>query len=156
MKKSSLILLLIIASCSKEDNRVTSYLDSFATDIYFGEEVFTGNYHDFYGLWKALGSWGGWGSYSEPSFDFFEIKPFGIYGFVVNDTLFEYGKITPNTDIIDNYVGLPVKLVPEYTSGERPNSFRSTMYFELVRIDTLSICSGSIVGIQFLFSREKK
>jgi hypothetical protein len=155
MKKSFLILILILASCSKEDNGVTSYLDSFDTDIYFDEEVFTGNYHDFYGLWKALGSWSGWGSYSEPSFDFFEIKPFGIYGFVVNDTPFEYGKIAPNTDIAPNFPGLPVKLDPEYASGKR-TFYRSTMYFELVRKDTLSVADGFIDGRQFLFSRIKK
>ena len=155
MKKSCLVLLLILSSCSKEDEGVTSYLESFPTEKYFDEDVFSSSYQDFYGLWKALGSWGGWNGYYEPDFDFLEIKPFGIYGFVRNDTLFEYGKITPNTDIMDNYIGLPVKLDPEYSSGDRPNSFRSTMYFELVRIDTLSVSNGSIVSIQFLFLREK-
>ena len=153
MKKSFIILLLLLSSCSKED-RVTSYLDSFAIDKYFDKEVFSESYLGFYGLWKALGAWGGWGGYSEPDFIFLEIKPFGIYGFIRNDSLIEYGKISPNTDIVDNFVGIPVKLDPVYTSGKHPN-FGSSMYIELVRKDTLGVYSGFIDGVTFIFSRVK-
>jgi hypothetical protein len=155
MRKSILILLLILSSCSKEDNRVTSYLDSFATDIYFNEEVFTGNYQDFYGLWKVFEASGGWSGFFEPDFDFLEIKPFGIYGFVRNDTLYEYGKITPNYDILPNFPGLPVKLEPEYTLRKHP-TFGSTMYFEMVRKDTLCVSAGIADGVSFVFNRNKK
>jgi len=89
MKRSIITLLFILCSCSKEEN-VTSYLDSFATNKYFEQEVFSSSYLEFYGLWKALGSWGGWSGYSEPTFDYLEIKPFGIYGIVKNDILVEY------------------------------------------------------------------
>ena len=154
MKKSFIILLLLLSSCSKEDNGVTSYLDSFATDKYFDKEVFSDSYLGFYGLWKNLGSWGGWSGYSKPNFDFLETKPFGIYGFIRNDSLIEFGKISPNTGIVDNFIGIPVKFEPVYISGIRPN-FGSSMYVELVRKDTLGVYDGFIDGVTSLFSRVK-
>jgi len=152
MRRLIIVLLLVIFSCSKEEN-ITSYLDSFAANTYFEEEVFSDNYLGFYGLWKALGSWGGWSGYSEPTFDFLEIKPYGIYGIIKNNILVEYGNISPN-NITPSFPGLPVIINPQYSTGEI-TVFRSNMYFELVRPDTLSIADGLIDGRQFIFSRIK-
>jgi hypothetical protein len=154
MKKSFLILLLVLSSCSEEDN-VVSFLDSFATNKYFNDEVFSGDYQDFYGLWKVSEAYGGWSGFFEPDFDFLEIKPFGIYGFVRNDTLYEYGKITPNYDITPNFPGLPVKIEPEFTLDKHP-TFGSTMYFEMVRKDTICVSAGIADGVSFVFNRIKK
>ena len=154
MKKSCLILLLILLSCTKEDNKVYSYLDSFPANKYFDTEVLTGNYQVFYGLWKAIGAYSGWGGSFKPNFDFLEIKPSGIYGFVRNDTLIEYGKITPNTDIIPNFPGLPVILDPEYDLNN-DSKVRYNMYFELVRKDTLGVYDGYYDGVSILFARSK-
>jgi hypothetical protein len=153
MKKSILFLLLLVLACTKDD-KVTSFLDSFNKNKYFDEEVLIGDYQNFYGLWKVIDGYGGWSGYFKPDFDFLEIKQYGIYGVVRNDTLIEYGKIFPN-EIEDNFVGIPVKLDPEYYS-QKYSTFRSTMYFEICRTDTLCIYNGLVEGISYSFNRIKK
>jgi hypothetical protein len=153
MKKTFVILLLILTFCTKED-QVTSFLESFPADKYFNEEVFSNDYLGFYGMWKDLGSWGGWSGYSKPRFDFMEIKPFGIYGIIRNDSLLEYGKIYPNISIVNQFSAIAIKLDPEYTS--KNINIGTNMYIEIIKKDTLGISDGFIDGIEYLFSRVKK
>jgi hypothetical protein len=152
MKKTLIILLLILTFCTKED-QVTTYLESFPTDKYFNEEIFSNDYLGFYGMWKDLGSWGGWSGYSKPRFDFLEIKPFGIYAIVRNDTILEYGKIYPNIGLANHFAAIAIKLDPEYIKASR--NIGANMYIELKK-DTLAINDGFIDGIGYLFSRVKK
>ncbi len=148
-----IIFILIFSSCSEKDYERTSHLDSLNREKYFKEEVLTGNYQDLYGTWKAFSVFGGWSGYSEPDFDYLEIKPFGIYGLVRNDTLFEYGEISPDTfDVKPYFQGYQVKLDADFLLGKY-RYFGSNRYFDLLRNDTLAIYDGFIDGVTYSFKR---
>jgi hypothetical protein len=150
-----LIIILILSSCSKKESERTSHLDSLNRDKYFNTEVLTGSYQDLYGTWKAFNVFGGWSGNSEPDFDYLEIKQFGIYGLVRNDTLFEYGKISPDTfDIKPYFPGYQVRLEPDSLSGIYP-FFGSNRYFDLPGKDTLAIYDGLYDGVTYSFKRVK-
>ena len=156
MKKHLIILFaLILSSCTKKDGERATYLDSLNKEKYFSEEVLSGNYQELYGLWKAYNLYGGWSGYSKPDINYLEIKPFGIYGFVRDNTLIEYGKISPNVfDLKPYFPGYQVKLESDYTSGKN-SIFGLFRYFNVIRKDTLTICDGMIDGQTYYFNRVK-
>jgi hypothetical protein len=150
----TIIALLILSSCSKEDEKSLN-LDSFKREKYFNDEVLTGDSHNLYGLWKAYNVFGGWSGYSKPDFDYLEIKPYGIYGIIRNDTLLEYGKISQDTfDAQPYFDGFQVKVEPDYMLGPY-SRFGGDQYFNLVKNDTLAIGWGMVDGITISFSRIK-
>ena len=155
--KTCLLLLsiLIFSSCTKNDDEKKGYLNSFRNDKYFNQEVFMDSYRDLYGLWEAYSVFGGWSGYSEPDFDYLEMKPFGIYGLIRNDTLFEYGKISQDIFDLNHYFpGNQVKLVADYKEGAY-SRLASYKYFDIVRKDTLTIYDGLIDGTSIIFKRVK-
>lgn len=149
----SVVALLFLTSCSKEEV-VNSYLESLSSDKYFSEEVLTDSSENLYGVWKAFGTYGGWSGFSKPDFDYLEIKPFGIYGLIRNDTLFEYGKILSYTfDSLRYNMGHQIKLEPEYKLGQYYR-FEGNSYFS-VQNDTLFIGDGFIDGVSIGLRRSK-
>jgi len=87
------ILLFGLLSCEKESN-VRFHLDSIDSHKYYSEEIIPTDYQKIYGKWRLYKVSGGFhGTGYEPDYDYLEIKNFGIYGLVRNDSLFEYGKI---------------------------------------------------------------
>ena len=126
---------MLFAACKKEEFKST-YLDSLSSDKYFNNEVLTGDSQNLYGLWKAYSVFGGWSGYSKPDFDYMEIKPYGIYGIIKNDSLLEYGKISQRTfDAKPYFSGFQVTLEPDYKIGQY---FRlgGNQYFYLFKKDT--------------------
>lgn len=97
------LVLVSITSCKKITDKASLKLkiDTIKGDTYYKSEIFNHKYQSLYGNWSLINVSGGFaGGGHEKNFDFLEIKPFGIYGFVRNDSLVEYGKvvITEQTD----------------------------------------------------------
>jgi hypothetical protein len=144
--------ILLISSCSKDEDK-TTYLNSLSSDKYFEEEVLTSGSDELYGLWKASSIYG-WSGYSEPDFDYLEIKPFGIYGLIRNDSLFEYGKISQHTFSTYQYPeGYQIKLEPDYKVGLY-YYFGGNRFF-YIRNDSLSIGDGFIDGVGIILIRRR-
>ena len=58
---------------------------------YYPSEIFPQSFLNLYGKWKFTGTSGG--TISLPTYDYLEIKSFGIYGIVKSNLLVEYGRI---------------------------------------------------------------
>ena len=101
MRTSVIVLIIgflisILNSCDKETIEMTSALSEIETTTYFDSEIFSPNDLKIYGKWKLFAISGGLhGSGYDLNFEYLEIKEYGIYGFVRNDSLLEYGKIMP-------------------------------------------------------------
>ncbi len=150
----SIIIILLLTSCTKEEVK-SKYLNSFSRNKYFDHEVLTGDSQNLYGIWKAYSVFGGWSGYSKPDFDYMEIKPYGIYGLIRNDTVFEYGKISLQTfDTKPYFSGYQVILETDYMKGQY-SYLGGQQYFYLTRKDTLTIGWAMTDGITINFSRTK-
>ena len=90
----SLILFTGMLSCEREVEKIYNPLNELKEDKYYDSEIFNEPYLDIYGKWELYGISGGiHGGGHEPNFDFLEIKRFGIYGFIRNDVINEFGRI---------------------------------------------------------------
>jgi hypothetical protein len=90
------MLISMLSSCNKDTIETTSPLQDSETTKYFDSEIFVDSYLNIYGKWKLFDISGGLsGDGYDLNFDYLEIKGYGIYGFVRNDSLLEYGKISP-------------------------------------------------------------
>ncbi len=135
------ILIFGLPSCEKDDN-IKLYLDSIDSNKYYSSEIIPTDYLNIYGKWRLFQVSGGFsGTGHEPDYDYLEIKSFGIYGLIKNDTLFEYGKIElANFDTkTEGY--LQIKLIPEFLDGKNPRMSPSEKYVELVGSDSLNLLS---------------
>jgi hypothetical protein len=82
--------------CTKEKAETKTSLKDFEKTKYYDTEIFTYPTTNLYGRWELFSISGGFsGSGYAPDFDFLEIKEYGIYGLVRNDSLLEFGKIAP-------------------------------------------------------------
>lgn len=98
MKNSILIILFLFAviNCQK-DNFGTDYsnmLDSISSQKYYSSDIFDNNHNAINGIWKVIGTSGGFsGSGYTSDFNYLIIKPNGIFGIVRNDSVITSGKI---------------------------------------------------------------
>jgi len=87
----SMILGTLILSCEKDTG---INLSEIREDNYYESEIFDNLYLDIYGKWKLYGVSGGiHGGGHDLNFDYFEVHKFGIYGFIKNGRVLEYGRI---------------------------------------------------------------
>jgi hypothetical protein len=134
-------VLLGMAGC-EEKNFTALHLDQVGQSEFHDQEVLPSNYHHLYGRWKLVSISGGFsGSGFTPDFDFLEIKGFGIYGLVRNDTLFEYGRIEVDTFDINRAEVLQIRLVPQVYSGSNPHINPGEKYVEFRGSDILDLSS---------------
>jgi hypothetical protein len=141
----------ILYSCNKDRPDSLSYLDGLGQTTYFEEEVFAPSDIKIYGLWQVFDiSSGIHGGGYEVNFDYLEIKEFGIYGFVRNETLLEYGKIGPALQTAYE-IGLKVDFEMDVTS----NSFFEDRekYVEFSGKDTLHLYSPCCDRYNYHFKR---
>ena len=146
-----LIFLLGSTSCEKETDVVNYFLDGFKEDKYYDSEIFNEPYLDIYGKWDLYGVSGGLhGSGHEPTFDFLEIKRYGIYGFIRNDTIIVFGKI-----IIDERTNETLLIAFEPDENSEIFMYYSEKYVNLYGKDTLSLDSPCCDDYNYHFIREK-
>ena len=136
------VLLLLIASsnsCIKESVESLSALEKLKSNQYFDAEVFAKPDLRIYGTWKLFSVTGGFsGGQHELGFEFLEIKEYGIYGFVKNGSLLEFGEIAPGLQLA-NELGLKVS----FEKDEKSASFFGNKEVNVTFSgnDTLHLCS---------------
>jgi len=144
MKTRSLILLCLLAFLGcKEDENPGFIMDLIQSNRYYNQEVIPVAYQNMYGQWRLYDISGGLtASGKETDFDYLELKPFGIYGMVRDDILFEYGSVEKYTFDSTSTEGLQVRMLAEFPSGLEPYFFSSwTKYVFLRGTDSLDLVS---------------
>jgi hypothetical protein len=135
------LVWLAVAGCKNTENEEL-YLDSFDTKKYYTQEVFPDSLLPLYGKWKLYKVSGGFcGCGHDPEYDYLELKSFGIYGIIRNDTLLEFGKLAPGIfdQISDDY--FQVKFEPEFYTGKNPIISPAEKYMHLHGKDSLDVIS---------------
>lgn len=88
-----IIPLLLITACQHHPE-YPSLQDTLPRDHYYPTEIFQPSNAKIYGTWKFLYKQGGFGGWIiDPTYDYLEIIPFGIYGIVDHDAIQVTGKI---------------------------------------------------------------
>ncbi|MEA4841336.1 MAG: hypothetical protein VB110_10075 [Bacteroidales bacterium] len=96
MKKIiGIISLFLVFSC---DNDSSLLIDPISDTRYYQNEIFTDSYLRFYGKWQFSYIYDDSGIVMnpqkiDPTYDYLEIKKYGIYGKIKNNKIIESGKI---------------------------------------------------------------
>ncbi len=158
MKTVSFVLIFILGtifleSCSKDEIDINSFLFEIDKTKYYDSEVLNAPYTDIYGIWEIYDISGGLtGDGYEINFDYLEVKPFGIYGFINEDELIEFGKIVPTQDATNE-----TDLLVEFTKDEESGSFFGDpeKYIQFSGKDTLHLMSPCCDRYNYHFERIK-
>jgi hypothetical protein len=156
MRTSVIILIIgflisILNSCDKETIETTSALSEVETTRYFDSEIFSPNDLKIYGKWKLFGISGGLhGNGYDLNFDYLDIKEYGIYGFSRNDSLIEYGKISPALQTAND-----LRFKVDLEKDENSNSFftDTEKYVVFNGTDTLNLNSPCCDRYNYHFKR---
>ncbi len=158
MKLSRFVLLacvsLLIISCKTEMISLKP-LDDILSTKYYSTDIIPENNQDIYGVWKVVGTSGGFaGNGFEKDFDFLLLKKNGIFGAVRNDTLIAYGKLTilPQTK---NYplLGLYCNFDFDQNANIQLNN-DAEKYIQLEGKDTLNLIAPCCDRYNIHFVRE--
>ena len=158
MKTFKLIIILSflisgLDSCDEDTIETPATLQNLETTNYFDSEIFAEPDLKIYGTWKLFAVSGGFsGTGHDLNFEYLEIKKYGIYGFVNNDSLLEYGKISPALQTTND-----IRLKVDFEKDEKSNSFFSDTekYLEFIGIDTLNLNSPCCDRYNYHFKRVK-
>lgn len=140
--KFTLIVSILLSgsiSCETDTIQISGDLQKMEATKYFDAEVFAEPYLKVYGTWKLFEVSGGFaGNGHDLNFEYLEIKEYGIYGFLSNDTLLEYGKISPAVQTTND-----LRLKVDFEADEESDLFfsDSEKYVEFSGSDTLHLNS---------------
>ena len=144
----SLIIWIGMFSCEKDTD---FKLDAFQEDKYYDSEIFDESNLDIYGKWKLYGVSGGFsGGGHDLNFDYLEVVKFGIYGFIRDGRLIEFGRIEINEQTSQ---GLLITFTPDENS--EVFMYDSEKYVNLSGNDTLSLDSPCCDRFNYHFKRIK-
>ncbi len=124
-------------------------LNGIETDRYYQEEIFNPDNLRLYGIWKLYAVSGGiHGGGHELNFDYLEVKKYGIYGYIKDDNILEYGRI-----LIDEQTdeSLLVRLQPDAQSGQFMTD--NEKYVQFYGNDTLYLASPCCDRYVYHYSR---
>ncbi|MFT5723721.1 MAG: hypothetical protein ACI9JN_000838 [Bacteroidia bacterium] len=124
-----ILLAEFINSCSKDP--ITPYGIAPASKTkHYDTEIFKGSLSQLYGFWELTdiggGIGGGGASIENNSFDALEIKPYGIYGYYLDNKLIEYGRIEIGSDLEPN--ALLVYFIPDFNSIQILHPYKKVRY----------------------------
>ena len=145
----TIIIIFCLGILSCEDNNV-DLLDDISKTEYYNSGILNGSYLNVYGKWKLIDVSGGiTGDGHELNFDYFILKKYGIYGFVENDDIIEFGKI-----FIDEQTNeiLMVTLIPDDNSDAF--MLDPKKYITFHGNDNLTLNSPCCDRYNYHFSRE--
>ncbi|AKP53394.1 hypothetical protein [Cyclobacterium amurskyense] len=154
--KFTLILFILISglnSCEEDTIEPHTTLQDLETEKYFDSEIFTESNFKIYGTWELYTVSGGFsGSGHDLNFQYLVIKEYGIYGFVKNNSLLEYGKISPAIQTTNDLRWIVVS-----EKDKKSNSFfiDSEKYVEFIGNDTLNLYSPCCDRYNYQFKRVK-
>lgn len=148
-----LILAVLFAACNEESIEIPQVLDEVPSTTYFDAEIFAEQDLKIYGTWKIFDISGGiHGLGYEPNFDYLVIKRIGIYGFVKDNSLLDFGKIVP---ALWNPNDLQLKV--DFEKDEQSGSFFTDRikYVHYNGNDTLHLSSPCCDRFNYHFARVK-
>ena len=129
----SLLLVITALSCEKDAVLVDYIIDGFTKNKYYDAEIFSEPNLDIYDKWELYAVSGGiHGGGHVPNFDFLKMNKYGIYGFIRNDTILEFGRIKIDEQTSDI-------LLITFEPDENSDTFMydSEKYVNLIGNDTL-------------------
>ena len=116
----SLILLAGTFSCEKATDKIDFTMDEILEDKYYESEIFDESNLDIYGKWKLYSVSGGiHGDGHELNFDYLEVHKFGIYGFIRDGSILEFGRININDQMNED---LLITFLPDDNSEDSANN----------------------------------
>lgn len=158
MKTFKLVLILSILfsglnSCEKDTFEYHTTLQALGKTKYFDSEIFAERDLKIYGKWELFDISGGFsGSGYDLNFEYLEFMEYGIYGFVNNDILLEYGKISPALQTAND-----IRLKIDFEKDEKSNLFftDTEKYVDFNGNDTLLLNSPCCDRYNYHFKRVK-
>ncbi len=158
MKTCTFLFILFLLtgglnSCDKDTAETLTTLQKLDTTRYYSAEIFSGPEMKVYGTWKLFDVSGGFtGHGHDLNFEFLKIKEYGIYGFFRNDTLLEYGKISPAVPTTND-----LRLIVVFEKDEKSPSFFADRekYIEFAGSDTMHLNSPCCDRYNYHFERVK-
>ncbi len=149
----SCLLILGLVACEKDEDEINNDPSDLWSGIvetqYYNEEILQNTYLDFYGQWDIERISGGFtGTGYAPDFDYLEIRNYGIYGFVRNDSLLEYGQVVIKEQNLEN---LWITLQRDDNSDFFFNEFE--FFVELPKKDSMNLISSAFDGYNYYFNR---
>ncbi len=153
IKFLSILFLLVIGlgSCEKNTDDIPDPFHELEKTAYYDSEIFDEPYLKVYGKWELFDVSGGFtGMGHDLNFEYLEIKEFGIYGFFSNDSLLEYGKISPALQSA-NEVYLKVNFEKDENSGSFFSDYEKYILFS--GSDTLHLNSPCCDRYNYHFKR---
>jgi hypothetical protein len=148
----SILMIMSIVGCESKNDHIEYIIDKFAENTYYTAEIFSKPYQGIYGLWKLDQISGGiHGGGHDPNFEFLKVKRFGIYGFIDNDSLLEYGRIVIGGQTEDP---LLITFEPDEHSGTF--TYDAEKYVHLYGNDTLLLASPCCDRYNYHFIREQQ
>ena len=148
-----LILAGLVTTCKEETIEIPQLLNGVESTQYFDTEIFSEQDLKIYGTWKIFDISGGiHGNGYDVNFDYLVIKRIGIYGFVRNDSLQEFGKIVPA-----HWNPHDLRLKVDFEKDENSGSFFSdrVKYIHYTGNDTLHLSSPCCDRFNYHFVRVK-
>jgi len=112
LKIITLIFLagILMAGCDKACNEIINDFDGLAMERYYETEIFNPSFSWIYGSWDLYEVSGGiHGGGHELNFDVLKIKKYGIYAFIKDDLVLEYGRINVDEQ---THESLSISFVP--------------------------------------------
>ncbi len=145
----SLILLTGIFSCEKATDKIDFTLDDISEDKYYDSEIFDESNLDIYGKWKLYSVSGGiHGDGHELNLDYLEVHKFGIYGFIRDGSILEFGRININDQVNED---LLINFMPDDNSEVFMND--SEKYINFIGNDTIILDSPCCDRYNYHFKR---
>ena len=148
------ILCVFLISCSNESTKTSVLLiDTISSTNYYKTEIFNNNNLRLYGQWKFLYIYDDAGIVMgpgriNPTYDYLEIKKYGIYGKVKDNRLIETGKIEI---VAQDNSQFEIKLKP----NDKDSIINSTWYYVTYSNDSIIMRDASI-GCGVLYNAYKK
>lgn len=143
--KTSYVLFLVVflISCSNDSLRTSDLqIDSISTTRYYQAEIFSNVNLKLYGQWQFLYIYADAGIIMgpgkiNPTYDYLEIKKYGIYGKVKDNKLIETGKI----EIIEQELSqFEIKLIP----ADKDSITNSIWYYVTYSNDSIIMRDASV------------
>ena len=136
-------------SCEKENVLVDYIIDGFTENKYYDSEIFNEPNMGIYDKWELYNVSGGiHGGGHELNFDFLKINSYGIYGFIRNDSVIEFGRIR-----IDEQTSETLMITFEPDENSDTFMHDSEKYINFYGEDTLSLDSPCCDRYNYHFIR---
>lgn len=144
-------LIIGLNSCEKENFETFQNLRK---TKYYNSEIFAEKDMKIYGTWELYDISGGMsGDGYNLNFEYLEIKEYGVYGFINNSTLLEYGKITIAPESAND-----LRLKVDFDKDRKSDLFfaDNEKYIEFNGNDTLKLISPCCDRFNYHFKRVKR